>query len=125
LAKLDRLSLLPALGFDRILIPGSVHKELWGKIGRESRAIDAALNDFIQVESAPHTEEKQEAPLANLDQGIRVKRRRWIVGHPPNVAVAPALTEGRRIAHFLVDALRYERAAEFRQRLPDTLKISP
>ena len=39
-------------------------------------------------------------------------------------SVAPALAEGRRIAYFLVDALRYELAAEFRQRLPDTLKAT-
>lgn len=51
-------------------------------------------------------------------------RARAVVGQQGpdhRFAVAPALTEGRRIAYFLVDALHYELTAEFRQRLPDSL----
>lgn len=69
LGKIDRLTLLNALGFDRVLVPGRVHRELLGKIGKESAAIDAALNDFIQVEMVPATEENLTISLANLDQG--------------------------------------------------------
>lgn len=69
LGKLDKLPLLNGLGFDRVLIPGRVHRELWGRIAKESAAIDSALNDFIQVEKVPATEENPETSLTNLDQG--------------------------------------------------------
>jgi len=69
LAKLDRLALLPRLGFQRVCIPPRVHREVWGKIGPENVAIETALKSFIQV-AAPHSLSSLiENAITDLDEG--------------------------------------------------------
>jgi predicted nucleic acid-binding protein len=48
LAKIGRLDLLQSLTGE-VLIPSSVHKELFGKTGAEATPIEVALSDFITV----------------------------------------------------------------------------
>jgi predicted nucleic acid-binding protein len=69
LAKIDRLSLLQNLGLERILIPPMVQRELWGKIGPESAAIEAALNNFIQVIMLQNIDQHLENAVIDLDNG--------------------------------------------------------
>jgi uncharacterized protein len=69
LAKIHRLSLLQHLGLERILIPPLVQKELWGKIGPESSAIESALNSFIQVAKLQEIDQRLEYATVDLDQG--------------------------------------------------------
>ena len=69
LAKIDRLSLLQDLGLERILIPPMVQRELWGKIGPESPAIEAALNQFIQVVKLQNIDQRIENAVVDLDNG--------------------------------------------------------
>ncbi len=69
LAKIDRLSLLQSIGTERILVPPTVHKELWGKIGPESSLIESALHHFIHVTKIQRTDPHIETAASNLDQG--------------------------------------------------------
>ena len=69
LAKIERLSLLQNLGLERILIPPMVQRELWGKIGPESTAIEAALNQFIQVVKLQNIDQHIENAVVDLDNG--------------------------------------------------------
>lgn len=69
LAKIDRLALLRGLRFQRICIPPRVHKELWGKIGPESAAIEAGLDSFIQVVKPAPVSQEIETITADIDQG--------------------------------------------------------
>ena len=69
LAKLDSLALPKELGFQRVLIPACVRKELLGKIGPESNAIESALDEFIQVEKLGAAEQSVEAAASALDEG--------------------------------------------------------
>ena len=69
LAKLDSLALLKELGFQRILIPSCVCKELVGKIGPESSAIESALDKFIEVARLDAAEQSVEAAASDLDEG--------------------------------------------------------
>ncbi len=69
LAKIDRMVLLQGLGFQRIGIPPRVHKELWGKIGPESAAIEIGLDSFIQVVKPAFVSQEIETMTADLDQG--------------------------------------------------------
>ncbi len=69
LAKLDSLALLKKLGFQRVLIPARVHKELLGKSSPESSAIEAALDEFIEVERLGATEQPVQAAASDLDEG--------------------------------------------------------
>jgi hypothetical protein len=69
LAKLDSLALLKELGFQRILIPSCVRKELVGKIGPESSAIESALDKFIEVARLDAAEQSVEAAASDLDEG--------------------------------------------------------
>ena len=69
LAKLDSLTLLKELGFQRVLIPVCVRKELLGKIGPESNTIEVALDEFIEVEKLGATEQPVEAAASTLDEG--------------------------------------------------------
>ncbi|MES9902264.1 MAG: DUF3368 domain-containing protein [Sedimenticola sp.] len=71
LAKLDRLDLLKATGFQRVCIPRSVYKELLGKVGPESATIDAAVEDFIKVGTISHRIETVEQATLEIDQGER------------------------------------------------------
>lgn len=50
LAKADALGLLKEL-FGEVRIPVAVQRELLAKIGVEAQRLDAALNDFVQVEA--------------------------------------------------------------------------
>jgi predicted nucleic acid-binding protein len=68
LAKINRLSLLQHLGLERILIPPMVQKELWGKIGPESSAIESALNSFIQMAKLQGIDQRFEYATVDLDQ---------------------------------------------------------
>ena len=51
LAKLDSLALLKELGFQRVLIPTCIHKELLGEISPESNTISTChdVTSFIQI----------------------------------------------------------------------------
>lgn len=69
LAKIGHLSLLQALGWDSVLIPPRVHRELFGKIGPESAHIDAALTTFLRVVSPPDAPESLRSSVAGLDEG--------------------------------------------------------
>ena len=69
LAKIDRLSLLQNLGLERLLIPPMVQRELWGKIGPESAAIEAALNNFMQVVKLQNIDQRIENAVVDLDHG--------------------------------------------------------
>ena len=69
LAKIDRLSLLQNLGLERILIPPMVQRELWGRIGPEFPAIEAALNNFMQVVKPQNIDQRIENAVVDLDNG--------------------------------------------------------
>lgn len=69
LAKIDCVPLLQGLKFQRVCIPPRVHKELWGKIGPESAAIEAGLDSFIQVVKPGSISHQVETITADLDQG--------------------------------------------------------
>jgi predicted nucleic acid-binding protein len=69
LAKIDRLPLLQHMGLERILIPPMVQRELWGKIGPESAAIEAALDRFIQVVTLQNIDQHLENAVVDLDNG--------------------------------------------------------
>lgn len=71
LAKIDHLSLIDSLAFRHCYIPPHVHKELWGRIGPESAAIETALRDFIQVASPMGESTDSGDLLSQLDQGER------------------------------------------------------
>jgi uncharacterized protein len=71
LAKIQKIHLLNELGFQRLLIPPRVKKELLGKIGPESDLIDEALETFIQVEKPKKTNESIKKTTLNLDEGER------------------------------------------------------
>jgi len=69
LAKIAHLSILPQLGFDAVYIPFRVQRELLGKIGPESAAIDHALATFLRTTEAPTAPETIRLTLEGLDQG--------------------------------------------------------
>ena len=69
LAKLNSMDLLKELGFQRVLIPACIRKELLGKIGPESNTIEVALDEFIEVEKLGATEQPVEAAASALDEG--------------------------------------------------------
>lgn len=69
LGKLDHLSLLNRLGFERVLIPPGVRKELLARIGPETDAIEQALGDILQVQEPAGFEHAVEEATGELDQG--------------------------------------------------------
>lgn len=71
LAKIDRLDLLSHLGFQRICLPPWVHRELLGKVGPESEAVEAALAGFIQITQPGPIDPRVQAIVAHLDRGER------------------------------------------------------
>lgn len=71
LAKLDSLSLLNKLGFQQVLIPPFVRKELLGKIGPEATTLESALDDFIKVARPGHVNRQAEIAASDLDEGER------------------------------------------------------
>lgn len=71
LAKLDRLALLGSLGFQHVVIPPGVQRELLAKVGPESVAIDAALTSILAVEQTPDADADLQALVADLDLGER------------------------------------------------------
>jgi len=68
LAKVDLFHLLKEIG-NEVRIPPVVHRELLGKIGSESKYIDRALNDFIQITEISLFDKKVEIAAADLDEG--------------------------------------------------------
>jgi hypothetical protein len=68
LAKIGQLFLLKTL-FTEILIPPMVHRELFGKIGNESKQIDSALQDFIHITEPKSLDPAIEVALSGLDEG--------------------------------------------------------
>jgi predicted nucleic acid-binding protein len=50
LAKIGKLGLLKEIA-PEVLIPLTVYRELFAKVGRESQVIDQALADFMRVTS--------------------------------------------------------------------------
>ncbi len=69
LAKIQKIALLDELGFENILIPSRVLKELLGKIGEESCLIESALDSFIQVRKRDKVSEEIEKMVSRLDAG--------------------------------------------------------
>lgn len=69
LAKIQKIALLDELGFENILIPSRVQKELLGKIGEESCFIESALDSFIQVRKRDKASEEIEKMVSRLDAG--------------------------------------------------------
>lgn len=68
LSKVGYINLLKEVGKE-VRIPPVVHRELLGKIGSESKHIDMALNDFIQVTEIISFDKKVEIATADLDEG--------------------------------------------------------
>jgi hypothetical protein len=70
LAKIGKVGLLKSLAIE-VLIPPFVHKELFGKIGRETVQIENALDEFIKVMPADVPMPSAVRTLAELDEGER------------------------------------------------------
>ena len=70
LAKIGQIYLLKKLATE-VLIPPTVHKELYGKIGSESDQIDQALSDFVHVVKLGALDLNIDEPLSNLGEGER------------------------------------------------------
>lgn len=70
LAKIDQLLLLKKLATEVVIAP-FVQKELYGKIGPESKLIDQALNDFIRVAEPNISKAGIYANLSDIDEGER------------------------------------------------------
>lgn len=70
LAKIGRLDLLKSMA-EEVRIPPFVHRELFGKTGKESSEIDSALRDFIIVVTVNISEPSTVAVLHDLDEGER------------------------------------------------------
>jgi len=68
LAKIGKLGLLKELASE-VLIPLTVYRELFAKVGRESQAIDRALVDFIRVAEVTEINSEVEIAIAGLDEG--------------------------------------------------------
>lgn len=71
LAKTNHLTLIERLAFRQVCIPPDVHKELWGRIGPETMAIEAALQNFIHVAAPKVGLTDSEQVLSQLDSGER------------------------------------------------------
>lgn len=69
LAKIGKIQLLKNLVWQVVYIPPRVHKELWGKIGPESDAIEAALTEFIQVSTPKSVNSAIDIITAELGEG--------------------------------------------------------
>jgi len=69
LAKIGKIQLLKNLVWQVVYIPPRVHKELWGRIGPESDAIEAALTDFIQVSAPEFVNSAIDIITAELGEG--------------------------------------------------------
>lgn len=68
LAKIGKLALLKELA-PELLIPPTVYRELFAKIGRESQAIEQAIADFIRVIEVKEIDPEIEIAIARLDEG--------------------------------------------------------
>jgi len=68
LAKIQKLALLKDLASE-VLIPPAVHRELFGKVGRESQEIDRALSDFIHVAEVTEINPEIITASLGLDEG--------------------------------------------------------
>lgn len=68
LAKIGKLHLLKTIA-ELVIIPPTVHKELFGKTGNESAQIDEALNDFIHIREVPPLEINIRNFIEELDEG--------------------------------------------------------
>jgi predicted nucleic acid-binding protein len=69
LAKVGKLHLLKNLIWQLVYIPPRVHKELWGKIGLESDAIETALEEFIQISTPKSSNIATDIVTAELGEG--------------------------------------------------------
>jgi predicted nucleic acid-binding protein len=68
LAKIGQIYLLQKLAAE-VLIAPIVHKELYGKIGSETRQIDQALADFVHVGELGPTDSNIDDSLVKLGEG--------------------------------------------------------
>lgn len=100
LAKLDSLNLLNELGFQRVLIPSFVRKELLGKIGPEATALESALDDFIKVARPGQVSGQAETIASDLDEG---EKQVILLGSSLEARVILLLDDqaGRRVARTL------------------------
>jgi predicted nucleic acid-binding protein len=71
LAKIGHLPVLGRLGFASVCIPSRVRRELLGKMGPESDAIDSALCTFLRTVEAPGGAESAGSAVEGLDRGER------------------------------------------------------
>ena len=69
LAKIGMLHLLPKLGWEAILVPPAVKRELWAKSGPDSSSIDSALESFLKVKEPGQTNQQVESAASRLDEG--------------------------------------------------------
>jgi len=76
LAKVDQLPLTKAM-FREIVVPEAVHRELLAKVGPESRRLDVAMQNFIQIR-----------PLKELPQQVRVATMHLDRGEQQAIALA-------------------------------------
>jgi len=83
LAKVSKLALLKQIASE-VLIPVTVHRELFAKLGEESEIIEQAIADFIQIVEVRNKaiDPKVENVLTNLDEGEK-----------QTIALASTLTE--------------------------------
>lgn len=68
LAKIGKLGLLKEIA-PEVLIPLTVYRELFAKVGKESQAIDRALADFIRVTEVKEIDPSIKIAIAGLDEG--------------------------------------------------------
>jgi len=70
LAKVSKLALLKQIASD-VLIPVTVYRELFAKLGEESEIIEQAIADFIRIVEVRNQaiDPKVENVLSSLDEG--------------------------------------------------------
>jgi predicted nucleic acid-binding protein len=68
LAKIGKLGLLKEIA-PEVLIPLTVYRELFAKVGRESQVIDQALADFMGVTEVKEIDPVITIAIAGLDEG--------------------------------------------------------
>ncbi|NJL59734.1 MAG: DUF3368 domain-containing protein [Desulfobacteraceae bacterium] len=69
LAKIGKIELLRKLNYEFVCVPPIVHKELWGKVGPESKAIESSFDSFIKVITPKPLQVYVEIAILELDDG--------------------------------------------------------
>jgi predicted nucleic acid-binding protein len=69
LAKIEKINLLRVSGWDAVMIPPAVHRELRAKTGPESDIIESAIKDFIRAATPGQRDVYIETETAGLGDG--------------------------------------------------------